>query len=201
MNGKKILMLRKRLHKAMLALIFGVSMNTNAGWFGFGGTESWNEEVQLSDGRIIVVERETARERGGDEWASNRSGSKPKEYRIRFSHPDGSGQQVEWRTQKQFETWPEIPLVLDVESGKPIVFSLVAISIGCEIYSKYVYQGGAWIEQSLPEQSGIHETNLLFGSGKDMPKFLSLEEKRKRNSGSGYRRALKQVGPTRKVCG
>jgi hypothetical protein len=31
------------------------------------GSEKWKEEVQLSDGRIIVVERETIRERGGDE--------------------------------------------------------------------------------------------------------------------------------------
>ncbi|MFM9438477.1 hypothetical protein ACFDR9_005584 [Janthinobacterium sp. CG_23.3] len=36
-----------------------------------GGSEKWKEEVQLSDGRVIVVERETIRARGGDEWAHN----------------------------------------------------------------------------------------------------------------------------------
>ena len=46
------------------------------------GSQKWKEEVQLSDGRIIVVEREMVNERGGDEWASNWGGSKSKEYRI-----------------------------------------------------------------------------------------------------------------------
>jgi hypothetical protein len=50
----------------------------------------WGEEVQLSDGRIIVVERETRNEPGGDERAYNRAGIKPKEFRIRFVMPDGS---------------------------------------------------------------------------------------------------------------
>lgn len=202
MSGKQISRLRETLHMAMLLLILGVSMNTDAGWFGFGGTESWKEEVQLSDGRVIVVERETLRERGGDEWASNRSGSKPKEYRIRFSHPDGLGRVVDWRsTKKSPQTWPEIPLVFDVESGKPTVFSLLAISPGCEIYSKYVYQNGAWTEESLSEQFEKRPTNLLFGNGKNIPSLLVLEDKRNRNSGLGYRPALKHVGPNRKVCG
>lgn len=45
-------------------LIMGTSMNA-FGFLGFATTEKWKEEVQLSDGRVIVVERETLRERGG----------------------------------------------------------------------------------------------------------------------------------------
>lgn len=187
--------LLKKITKLGFLLMLGVTMNACS------SSDNWKEEVQLSDGRTIVVERETLHERGGDEWASNRSGTKPKEYRIRFSHPVGSGQMIEWRTKKEFETWPEIPLVFDVESGQPTIFSLVAISIGCEVYSKYVYRNGAWIEEMLPEQFKQRTTNLFFGDGNDMPKFVNLEEKHKRNSGDGYRRALTQVGPTRKVCG
>lgn len=37
----------------------------------------WGQEVQLSDDRVIVMERGTVREAGGGEWAFNRSGSKP----------------------------------------------------------------------------------------------------------------------------
>lgn len=165
-------------------------------------SQKWKEEVQLSDGRVIVVDRETVHERGGDEWASNRSGTKPKEYRIRFTQPEGSGQVIEWHSSKESpQTWPEIPLVFDVESGQPTVFSLLAISPGCEIYSKYVYRNGAWTEQSLSAQFERRTTNLFFGDGNNMPSVVNLDEKRKRNSGSGYRQALKQVGPTRKVCG
>ncbi len=181
-------------------LLVGVSMSACG-----AGSEQWKEEVQLGDGRTIVVEREILFERGGDEWASNRSGTKPKEYRIRFPYPDGSGKMVEWRTTKiDSQTWPEIPLVFDVESGQPTIFSLVAISPVCEVYSKYVYRNGAWAEEVLPEQFEQRTTNLLLKIGADMPKFVNLETKRKINmgiEGRGYRRALTQVGPTRKVCG
>ena len=166
------------------------------------GTQKWKEEVQLSDGRNIVVERELVREAGGGELATNLSGTKPKEYRIRIEHPKGSGQMIEWHSTKiSPQTWPELPLVLDMEMGQAVVYAIVAISAGCEVYSKYVYQNGAWVEEPLPEQFEPHTTNLLFGTKKDLPGLVNLEEKSKRNSGVGYRNADKQVGPTRKVCG
>lgn len=185
----------KQITKLGFLLMLGVTMNACS------SSENWKEEVQLSDGRIIVVAQEMLSEGGGDEWASNRSGTKPKEYRIRFAHLDGSGQMIEWRSKKEFETWPEIPLIVDMEVGQPIVFSIVAISIGCEVYSKYVYRNGAWIEEALPEKFEQRTTNLFLKVGVDMPRFVDLETKRKVNAKPGYRRALKQVGPTRQVCG
>ena len=184
--------------RSVVSIIFvGVSISACG-----AGSEKWKEEVKLSDGRIIVVEREKLNERGGGEWASNRSGTKPKEYRIRFADPAGSGQMVEWRTTKiSPQTWPEIPLILDVEAAQPIVFSLVAISVGCEVYSKYVYRDGAWVEEALPEKMEKRTTNLFFGDRTNLPTFVNSEEKHKRNSDDRYRHALKQVGPTRKVCG
>jgi len=193
----------KRITKLGLILMMGVSMSADAGFFGlFGGSAKWKEEVQLSDGRIIVIEREQINESGGDEWASNRSGTKPKEYRIRLEYPSGSGKMIEWRSiKKSPRTWPETPLVFDVKSEQPIIFSLVAIDAACEVYSKYVYKNGAWIEEPLPEQFEQRGTNLFFGSRRDMPSFLNLGEKSERNSGSGYRQALKQIGPKLMVCG
>lgn len=195
--------LLQRISNLGLILMMGVSMNADAGFFGlFGGSGKWKEEVQLSDGRLIVVEREMLRKGGGDEWAFNRSGSMPKEYRIRFSFSNNSTQIIEWRSTKfDFQTWPEVPLVFDVVAGQPVVYTLVAISSGCEVYSKYVYRDGKWLEETLPEQFEPHTTNLLFGTQKDLPSLLSLEQKRERNSDSGYRNALKQVGPKIKVCG
>ena len=190
----------KQIAKLGFLLLMGASMSANGGLF--GGSEKWREEVQLSDGRIIVIEREQVNESGGDEWALNRSGTKPKEYRIRFASPDGTGKMIEWRSTKiSPRTWPEVPLVFGFVSGQPTIFSLVAISAGCELYSKYVYRNGAWVEESLPEQFEQHATNLFFGSRRDMPSLLNLAEKAKRNAGSGYRQALKQVGPNLKVCG
>lgn len=161
---------------------------------------SWNEEVQLSDGRVIVIEREAIYVGGGDEWASNRSLGKIDEYRIRFVSPDGSGKTVEWRsTKKSPQTYPELPLVFDLPSGQPTVFTLVAISSTDWVYSKYIYQQGAWIEEPLPEKFGQQASNLLFASKEGLPELLTIAEKNKRNSSNGYRQVFKQIGPTRKV--
>ena len=133
----------KQMAKLGFLLLMGASMSAEAGLFGLGGTEKWREEVQMSDGQLIVIEREQINEGGGDEWAFNRSGTKPKEFRIRFEYPKGLRKEVEWKsTKKSPRTWPEVPLVFDVVASQPIVFTLVAISPACEIYSKYIYRDG-----------------------------------------------------------
>jgi hypothetical protein len=86
-------------------------------------------------------------------------------------------------------------------SGKPVVYSIVAISKGCEMYSKYVYLDGRWTEESLTEQFAQRSTNLLFGSHKELPAFVNLGEKHSRNGTGLYRNALTQIGPKIKVCG
>lgn len=184
-------------------LLIVANMNAYGFFFGFGGSEKWKEEVQLSDGRVIVIERETLHERGGAEWASNSSGTTPKERRIRFAHPDGSGKMIEWRSTKTSpHLWPEKPLILDIQSGEPFVFAVVGISEHrCEVYSKYIYHNGGWIEETLPEEFEKRITNLLIRDGRDMPKFVDLETKRKGNAEIGYSRSLRQVGPKLKVCG
>jgi hypothetical protein len=185
-----------RMLKLIYALVFGVLMSACS------GTEKWKEEVQLSDGKIIVIDRETLREGGGDEWASNRSGSKPKEYRVKFSHTSAPGKIIEWRSTKTSpQTWPEKPLLLDLESAQPAVFSIVAISAGCEIYSKYVYENNVWIEAALTEEFATRTSNLFIGGGVDMPNFIDLAAKRRAIDDGGYRDSLKQVGPAKKVCG
>ena len=153
----------------ILVSILGVTSMNACGFLGFG-TEKWKEEVQLSNGRTIIVDREILRESGGMEWASNRSLSKPKEYRIHFPHQDGSGKMIEWRSTKKYGTWPEIPLVLDLESDHPIVYAIVGIRDHCEKYSKYTYQNGAWNEVALPEMFDKRATNLFLRLGVDMPK-------------------------------
>lgn len=179
-----------------LPLILGISVSACG-----AGSQSWKEEVQLSDGKVIIVERETIHARGGDEWASNSSGSKPEERRIRFPSPNGSGQMIEWRTTKKSpQTWPEKPLVLDMEAGQVMIISIISTSSVCEIYSKYVYRNGVWFEEALPEKFEQRTTNLFIRDGTDMPRFIDLKTKHKENSQNGYRGSLKQVGPSRRVC-
>ncbi|MEQ1814341.1 MAG: hypothetical protein ABL860_07830 [Candidatus Nitrotoga sp.] len=177
-----------------LILTLGVSMSACS------GDQRWQEEVQLSDGRVIVVERELLTESGGDEWALNRSGSKPKEYRIRFEYPEKSGKMIEWKSKKiDAHFWPEIPLILDMVNTKPIVFSDVFNSVGCHVYSKYIYQDGAWIEEPLLPQFEKRATNLLIFESRNRQRFFDLEAKRKNNSDVTLR-TLMQVGPKHPYC-
>lgn len=179
-----------------LLLMMGVSISACG-----AGTEKWKEEVQLTDGKVIVIERETIRERGGDEWAFNRSGTKPKEYRIRLAYPVGAGQMIEWHSTKiDPQTWPEVPLILDMELGKPVILAIVAISSGCMAFSKYVYTNGIWIEETLPEHLDQRDANLLIFDDKDMQQFINLAIKREKNSDS-HTQGYRKVGPNRKVCG
>jgi hypothetical protein len=164
--------------------------------------QKWEEEVRLADGKTIVVERQILMAPGGDEWASNRAGVKPRQYRIRFATPDASARTIEWTSTKSSPaTWPEQPLVLDVEAGAPVVYSSVYVSDGCEVYLKYRYRHGAWAPQALPEHFEQRATNLLIRNGIGMPKFVTLQDKQKGNADPSYRRALRYVGPARQVCG
>ncbi|WP_341910745.1 hypothetical protein [Polaromonas sp. YR568] len=194
MNNNSFLL---QISKALaLALILGIGVSACG-----AGSQSWKEEVQLSDGKVIVIERETIHSRGGGEWASNSSGSKPEERKVRFSSLDRAGGKPEWRsTKKDSQTWPEKPLVLDVEAGQLIVISILSTSSACEIYSKYVHRNGVWVEEALPEKFEQRETNLMIRDGTDIPKFVDLKTKYKENSTNGYRGSLKRVGPSRQVC-
>jgi len=163
----------KRIMKLGMLLMMGISM-TACG----AGSKKWKEEVQLSDGKVIVIERELVLESGGGEWASNRNGTKPKENRIRFASLDNSGKVIEWHSTKtDISIRPEIPLVLDVESGRLIVFSSISDPRGCQIYSKYIYQKDVWAEEKLPPTFEQHATNLYVFQNEGL-KFINLEKKR-----------------------
>ena len=91
--------------------------------------------------------------------------------------------------------------MLDVESGQTIIYASVYISDACEVYLKYRHQDGVWIEEALPETFERRPTNLLIRAGINMPKFVTLQEKRQANREPNYRPSLRNVGPRRKVCG
>ncbi len=74
--------------------------------------------------------------------------------------------------------WPEYPLVLDIEAGRPVVFSIMPISPACEQYVKYVYRSGAWNEEPLPGRFEARTTNLYLSEEGDV-KLVNLAEKLK----------------------
>lgn len=183
-----------------LALILGANL-TACG----AGSQKWTEEVQLSDGKIIVVERELIREGGGDEWANNRSLSKPKEYRIQFADPNDSKKMVSWHSTKLSpQTWPEIPLILDLISGQLVIFSTVAKAGGCQMYNHYLYQNGVWLEEKLLPTFEQRATNLFVtGNGNELKRFVDLKTKQaitKEHGGVYPYASYDQVGPIHPNC-
>lgn len=177
-----------------LTLILGASL-TACG----SGSEKWKEEVQLSDGKVIVVERELVLESGGDEWASNRRGVKPKERYIRFTDNNGSGKLIEWRsTKKDISTRPEIPLILDLMVGQWVIFSTIPKPNGCLMYNKYLYQNGAWVEEKLPPTFEQRTTNLYLFQNEGLS-HIDLNKKRE-NIADIRNHRLVQVGPSHPNC-
>ena len=176
------------------ALVLGVSLNA----CGASNIE-WKEEVQLSNGKVIVVERELVLESGGDEWASNRKGVKPKERFIRFTDTNGSGKLLEWRSLKNSpQRRPEIPLILDSINGEWVVFSSVAKAGGCLIYNKYTYQNGVWVEERLPPTFEQRITNLYIFQNEGLS-HVDLNKKRENIADYRNTRYI-QVGPSHPNC-
>lgn len=176
------------------ALILGLNL-TACG----AGSEKWKEEVQLSDGKVIVVERELVLESGGDEWAANRRGVKPKERFIRFTDTNGSGKLVEWRSIKNSpQTWPEIPLIFDRLNAEWTVFSAVAKAGGCLMYNKYTYQNGVWIEEKLPPTFEKRLTNLYIFQNEGLS-YIDLNKKRENIIDYRNTRYI-EVGPMHPNC-
>ena len=155
-------------------LILGASL-TACG----AGSEKWKEEVQLSDGKVIVIERELLMANGGDELAvDNRSNFSPKEYHIQLSDPNDPSKTIKWHSiKKDTSTFPESPLILDILSGQVTIYTSLAVGAGCQMYSKYLYKDGAWIEEKLPPAFEQRVTNLFVYRGKDVQRFVDLKTK------------------------
>lgn len=167
-------------------------------------TVKWQEEVKLSTGEVIVVERETRFKPAVSEpfrrsWAAD-------VMTIRFRYPPGAKDAIEWRTVRhdaELHFSPEYPLVLDVDpkSKAPYVITRAGGTTGaCNEYWRYRYDNGQWKDDMLPEVFEKRPHNLFLDAEKiTTPNFVNLEL----NSKSGQRKNIRfrQVGPDRCLCG
>lgn len=168
-------------------------------------TVKWKEEVQLSNGRVIIVERATQHRPGGSEWAIG-TGWRPRQYLIRFKYPPGSDQVIEWRSIKmdvERGTEPEYPLLLDVgmEKNALHIISIRGLRGFCFEYVRYVISNGAWSEVPLPVEFEPRDATLyLPAAALDIPKQVSLTLKRKENADIRYSMRFKKIGPKQTDC-
>ncbi|MDQ1108636.1 hypothetical protein QE424_001795 [Stenotrophomonas rhizophila] len=126
-------------------------------------SESWKEEVRLSDGRLIVVKRTTKGTITRD-IAMRATGWKPKETTLRIAQVDGAAKPPVWRSFL-------IPVVMDYDPASS-TWSVVATYMWCSTwydmgrpvspYVQYISVGGeAW--RVVPMQPGWvgRRANLL----------------------------------------
>lgn len=166
----------KKLAQLGLLLVMGVSMNADAGLFGFGGT-SWKEEALLHDGSRIIVERSV--KRGG----RHEIGQQPayEEQSLSFTMP-GTKQEVVWedKSSEDLGSASFLPMLLDIYDETAY---LIASPMGCLSYNKwgrpnppYVvfrYQDKEWQRitlQELPVE--IKTPNLIFSDPDNVVKKI-----------------------------
>ena len=126
-------------------------------------SESWKEEVRLSDGRLIVVKR-TAKGSITRDMAMRATGWVPRETTLRIAQVDGAAKPPVWRSGL-------IPVVMDYDPGSS-TWAVVATYMFCDTwydmgrpaspYVQYISVGGdAW--RVVPLQPGLigKRANLL----------------------------------------
>lgn len=175
-------------------------------------TVTWQEEVKLSTGEVIVVERET-RFIPADTGRPKDSGWAADTMTLRFRYPPSSKEVIEWRTIRQSGPGggnyraPEYPLVLDVEKGTMSFILITQTNIGgCDEYYRYRYDNGAWRDDMLPEVFEKRAPNLLLGSDEiNTPAQITLDFKRRFEADyhrwTRYPFQFRQIGPDRCLCG
>lgn len=163
----------------------------------------WQEEVKLSTGEVIVIDRDVRHKGGGAAWPQGQ-GSVPMEHIIRFRYPTPIGPLMEWHSTKVGPrgTYAELPLVLDISAdGTWFVFTRHWVDEACVQYVKYQFQNGVWAEAMLPDDIETCPTNLFLAAGSNTIKgLISIAEKNLENSSFGYPKHLKKVGPKQVLC-
>lgn len=179
----------KQIEKLGLILMMGVSMNADAGLFGFGG-KSWKEEVLLHDGKKIIVER--VQKLGSRPTLESRERQILDET-ITFAIPE-THQKITW-TMSFRDDVPEPNGINVVALG--IVNNVSYIGgypAGCIAYNKwkrpnppqilFKYEGGQWTRVTLAEfPLQIRQANVIVGGppAEGIKSFYTVAQVNKEN--------------------
>lgn len=127
-----------------------------------GNTGSWQEEVKLSDGRVITV---TQKRRYESVYTGQDAGNIERESWLTFKLPEFGDQEITWHENLY-------PIVLNLYNGKLYLVSLPPSAREFIQYGKpqppyvaYLYQSGKW--QRIPATEipeAIYDTNMWLDS-------------------------------------
>ena len=130
---------------------------------GCSNTGSWQEEVKLSDGRVIVV---TQKRRYEGVYTGQNFGSLPREFWLRFKLSEFGDQEIVWHENLA-------PRVLNVYQGRLYVVGIPFTEREYQQYGRpmpfyigYRYDAGKWQRIAFNEiPEAVYDTNLLIANG------------------------------------
>jgi len=167
-------------------LVLGVTIMNVFGFFGFGNTLTWQEEVKLLDGRVITV---TQKNRVEDRM--------PREFWLTFKLPEFGNQEIVWHENL-------MPMVLNIYQQKLYVVGIPATTREFRQYGRlkpsylgYRYEAGRWQRidfNEIPE--AIYDANLYFENmALDRKKHVSLSDKEEMMKDERYMSYSKRIDP------
>lgn len=126
-------------------------------------TITWQEEVKLLDGRVIMVTQKRRYERA---YTGHDFGNIPREFWLTFKLPEFGAQDFTWHENLG-------PLVLNVYGGKLYVISIPLTEREFRQYGSplpfyigYCFEAGKWKRIPFNEiPIAIYDTNLLIANG------------------------------------
>jgi hypothetical protein len=160
----------------------------------------WQEEVKLSDGRIIVVTQKKRCE--GAYTGGNYANCIAREAWLTINLPEFSTQEIVWHANLN-------PRVVDIHAGRLYVVGWPPTGREFRLYNKprppyigFMFENGQWIRiplEAIPE--AIYDTNMLIESiPSSGTTFLTLvnKESREVNGNPTYKKHQKRIDPSYK---
>lgn len=148
--------------------------------------KSWEEEVKLSDGRVIVVAQKHRYEEGV-----------PRETWLTVKLPEFGDKEIVWHESLE-------PRVLNIHEKNLYVVGFPQTVREFRQYGSptppyigYRYFQGKWIQLSFKDiPVAIYDTNIWFGTLPEYdPKHISLSDKADRMKDARYGQYLKKIDP------
>lgn len=168
-----------------------------AGLFALSGcvpvTTRWQEEVALSDGRVIVVSRQILYEKEGGEWGRD-SALRPSGERLKFTDPL-SGVEVRWAAPHR------IASVLDVIDGTVWIVARQQVcrpeDRGEPFWQAFALRADGWRPVMPDEAPAFTRPNLALDSANHKKtsqwRFISISQKRVLDDASRVDSRMRQI--------
>ena len=182
----------KRIHQLLKLLIIlqcGESLTSCA-----DNKASWQEEVKLLDGRVIVVHQERRFEGA---YNGSNYGGVPREFWITMNLPEISKQEIVWHEKV-------LPTNLNIFKGKLYVVAVPQTSREFYLYNKpappyvgYQYENGQWQRISFDEiPVAIYNMNLsIDGEGFIHDGRITLADKVKEKGVARFPKGYIRIDP------